>query len=134
MVYQIEERVIDFNEDPNIVPKSLDESIEKQFSEPLRAQRQSMFETLQEKRIRPSDIILLGRMRNYNGMNRFKSSTKYKGVSKNGGSYQCQACYQSQKFYACSIGTPIMAAKIYDVVSIQSKCLNASTNFNYTKN
>ena len=57
----------------------------------------------------------------------------YRGVSRNGKSWQVLIMIDSEKVYLVSTDDPQQAALLYDIVVIQAKGLNAKVNFSYTK-
>ena len=60
-----------------------------------------------------------------------KRSSKFRGVSKNGNSWQVLMMFNNNKSYIGTYYTEEFAARIYDIVSIQRMGINAKTNFSY---
>lgn len=71
-------------------------------------------------------------------VNHGKSSEQYRGsifrgVSRNGRSWQVLIMIETEKIYLCTTENPHLAALLYDIVIIQCKGKQAKVNFNYTK-
>ena len=60
-----------------------------------------------------------------------KTSSKYRGVSRNGNNWQVLIMIKNKKYYIGSYPSEEMAAKIYDIVEIKSRGVKAKTNFPY---
>ena len=65
-------------------------------------------------------------------MNNFRGS-KYRGISKNGNSWQILLMVNSKKKYLGTLQSEELAAKFYDKVAIQYQGAKAKTNFPYNK-
>ena len=81
-----------------------------------------------------SDIILGGAQKIHHGKfhNKYRGSI-YRGVSRNGKSWQILIMIDSEKIYLCTTNDPHIAALLYDIVVIQAKGLNSKVNFMYSK-
>ena len=64
--------------------------------------------------------------------NKYRGSL-YRGVSRNGKSWQILIMIDSEKIYLCTTDNPHQAAILYDYVIIQAKGLGSKINFEYTK-
>ena len=62
---------------------------------------------------------------------RSKTSSKYRGVSKNGNQWQALIMINNKKYYIGSYPYENIAARIYDILSIQNRGIKARTNFKY---
>lgn len=60
-----------------------------------------------------------------------KTSSKYRGVSRNGNNWQALIMIKNKKYYLGSYPSEEIAAKIYDIVEIKSRGVKAKTNFPY---
>ena len=60
-----------------------------------------------------------------------KRSSIYRGVSRNGNSWQVILSLKNDKLYAGVFKTQEIAARIYDFISIKNKGIKAKTNFQY---
>lgn len=60
-----------------------------------------------------------------------KTSSKYRGVSRNGNSWQVLIMIKNKKYYIGSYPSEEIAAKIYDIAAIKSRGVKARTNFPY---
>ena len=60
-----------------------------------------------------------------------KTSSKYRGVSKNGNKWQVLIMINNNKFYIGSYISEEIAARVYDILSIKYRGINARTNFKY---
>ena len=60
-----------------------------------------------------------------------KRGSMYRGVSKNGNSWQVIIFSKYSKGYIGVFRTQEIAARIYDIVSIKNKGIKAKTNFQY---
>ena len=58
-------------------------------------------------------------------------SSKYRGVSKNGAGWQVLLMYNNNKPYIGTYRSEELAARIYDIASIQKIGLKSKTNFVY---
>lgn len=63
---------------------------------------------------------------------RNKRSSRYRGVSKNGNQWQVLMMINKKKSYIGSFPSEKVAARIYDILSLKNRGLNARTNFIYT--
>ena len=62
---------------------------------------------------------------------RNKTSSKYRGVSKNGNNWQALIMVNNQKYYIGSYPSEEMAARVYDIFAIKNRGIKARTNFIY---
>lgn len=62
---------------------------------------------------------------------RKKTSSKYRGVSKNGNKWQVLIMKNNNKYYISSYLSEEIAARIYDILAIKNFGIKASTNFIY---
>jgi len=60
-----------------------------------------------------------------------KTSSKYRGVSRNGNNWQVLIMIKNKKYYIGSYPSEEIAAKIYDIVAIKNRGVKAKTNFPY---
>lgn len=60
-----------------------------------------------------------------------KTSSKYRGVSRNGNNWQVLIMINNKKYYIGSYPFEEIAAKIYDIVAIKARGVKAKTNFPY---
>jgi hypothetical protein len=65
-------------------------------------------------------------------VNNFRGS-KYRGISKNGNSWQILLMVNRKKKYLGTLQSEELAAKFYDKVAIQYQGAKAKTNFPYNK-
>lgn len=68
---------------------------------------------------------------------RNKTSSKYRGVSKNGNNWQVLTMINNKRIYLGSYPCEEMATRVYDILSIKNRGIKARTNFvynNYQKN
>lgn len=63
-----------------------------------------------------------------------KTSSKYRGVSKNGNKWQVLMTINKKKYYIGSYLSEELAARIYDIYAIKYKGTKARTNFFYNNN
>ena len=59
--------------------------------------------------------------------------SEYRGVSKNGKSWQVFIIADKQILHVGKLRDPLLGAFIYDIATIQTKGLKSRINFNYTK-
>jgi hypothetical protein len=62
---------------------------------------------------------------------RNKTSSKYRGVSKNGNNWQALIMINNKKYYIGSYPSEEMAARVYDIFAIKNRGIKARTNFIY---
>ena len=62
---------------------------------------------------------------------RKKTSSKYRGVSKNGNKWQVLIMINNKKYYKGSYLSEEIAARIYDIMAIKNFGIKARTNFIY---
>jgi len=60
-----------------------------------------------------------------------KTSSKYRGVSRNGNYWQVLIMIHNKKYYIGSYPSEEIAARIYDIVAIKNRGVKARTNFPY---
>ena len=60
-----------------------------------------------------------------------KTSSKYRGVSKNGNKWQVLIMINNKKYYLGSYLSEEMAARVYDIFAIKNRGIKARTNFIY---
>lgn len=125
-----------FEKEPNKVPRLLDPVIEKYFSTKQQSNRLKLFLHLTDpdKRLKMTEKVILSASKVNHGRftNEYRGSL-YRGVSRNGKSWQVLIMIDSEKIYLCTTDNPHMAAKLYDYVIIQAKGLSSKLNFSYTK-
>lgn len=59
--------------------------------------------------------------------------SQFRGISRNGKSWQVLIMIDSEKIYLCSNNDPYKAANLYDLAVVQAKGLGAKPNFPWTK-
>ena len=74
---------------------------------------------------------LLTKPKTINFVKRSKTSSKYRGVSRNGNKWQVLIMGNNQKFYLGSYTSEEFAARVYDIFAIKMKGIKARTNFSY---
>ena len=96
----------------------LDSEIEKNFSVSVQKKRKRLVELLNIKR--SFEIIIKPHRKAFKGENveNFRGS-KYRGISKNGNSWQILVMVNRKKKYLGTLPTEEQAAKFYDKVAIQ---------------
>ena len=73
----------------------------------------------------------LKKLKRINFVKRSKTSSKYRGVSRNGSNWQVLIMVNNKKYYIGSYPSEELAARIYDIHAIKSRGINARTNFPY---
>lgn len=71
------------------------------------------------------------KLKRINFVKRSKTSSKYRGVSRNGNNWQVLIMVNNKKYYIGSYRSEELAARIYDIHAIKSRGINARTNFPY---
>lgn len=86
------------------------------------------------KQIDMENMVLMSARKVNHGKfsDRYRGSL-YRGVSRNGRTWQVLIMIDNEKIYLCSIENPHQAALLYDYVIIQAKGLSSKINFCYTK-
>ena len=74
------------------------------------------------------------KFRKINFIIRKKTSSKYRGVSKNGSNWQVLIMINHKKYYLGSYPSEDLAAVIYDIQAIKNWGVKAKTNFVYDNN
>ena len=69
--------------------------------------------------------------KNINFVIRNKTSSKYRGVSRNGSNWQVLIMANNKKYYIGSYTSEELAARVYDIHSIKMRGIKAQTNFPY---
>lgn len=89
-------------------------------------------EVLQNRR--PNEIIIKPYKKTFKGDNvdNFRGS-KFRGISKNGNSWQILVMVNRKKKYLGTLPTEEQAARFYDKVAIQYQGHKAKTNYFYSK-
>ena len=107
--------------------------MEKGFSVSVQKKRRRLIELLETKR--PFEIIVKPHKKAFKGDNvqNFRGS-KFRGISKNGNSWQILVMVNRKKKYLGTLPTEEQAAKFYDKVAIQYQGAKAKTNYAYSKN
>lgn len=95
----------------------LDSEVEKEFSVSVQKKRRRLVEVLQSKR--PFEIIIKPHKKVFKGaeVSNFRGS-KFRGISKNGNSWQILVMVNRKKKYLGTLPTEEQAAKFYDKVAI----------------
>ena len=62
---------------------------------------------------------------------RNKTSSKFRGVSRNGNNWQVLMMKNNKKYYLGNYPSEELAARVYDVYAIKMRGINARTNFPY---
>ena len=103
------------------VPKVLNQSIERYFSLKQQRSRLKIFTYLTdpEKNIGMDELVLMSAPKVNHGKfsSRYRGS-EYRGVSKNGKSWQILIMIDNEKIYLCTNDDPHQAAILYDFVII----------------
>lgn len=63
---------------------------------------------------------------------KYKRTSKYRGVNKNGNQWQVLMMINKIKSYIGTYGSEELAGRIYDILSFKNRGVNARTNFKYT--
>lgn len=69
--------------------------------------------------------------KNINFVIRNKTSSKYRGVSRNGSNWQVLIMANNKKYYIGSYSSEELAARVYDIHAIKLRGIRARTNFPY---
>ena len=69
--------------------------------------------------------------KNINFVIRNKTSSKYRGVSRNGNNWQVLIMINNKKYYLGNYYSEELAARIYDIHAIKMRGIKARTNFPY---
>lgn len=95
----------------------LDPEVEKGFSVSVQKKRRRLIDVLENKR--PFEIIIKPHKKAFKGDNvqNFRGS-KFRGISKNGNSWQILVMVNRKKKYLGTLPTEEQAAKFYDKVAI----------------
>ncbi len=105
---------------------------EKGFSVSVLKKRRHLIEVLRGKRT--NEVVISAHKKVFKGanVNNFRGS-RYRGISKNGNSWQILLMVNRKKKYLGTLPTEELAAKFYDKVAIQYQGAKAKTNFPYNK-
>jgi hypothetical protein len=105
---------------------------EKGFSVSVLKKRRRLIDVLRTKRT--NEIVIAPHKKVFKGANvsNFRGS-KFRGISKNGNSWQILLMVNRKKKYLGTLPTEELAAKFYDKVAIQYQGAKAKTNFPYNK-
>lgn len=105
---------------------------EKGFSVSVLKKRRRLIDILRSKR--SVDVIITPHKKVFKGanVNNFRGS-KFRGISKNGNSWQILLMVNRKKKYLGTLPTEELAAQFYDKVAIQYQGAKAKTNFPYNK-
>ena len=118
----------------NCQPDSLSALLrnENGFSVSVLKKRRRLIEVLRTKRLQ--EIVIHPHKKVFKGdnVNNFRGS-KYRGISKNGNSWQILLMVNRKKKYLGTLNSEELAAKFYDKVAIQYQGVKAKTNFLYNK-
>ena len=71
------------------------------------------------------------KLKRINFVKRSKTSSKYRGVSRNGSNWQVLIMINNKKYYIGSYPSKELAARIYDIHAIKKRGIKARTNFPY---
>jgi len=71
--------------------------------------------------------------KNINFVIRNKTSSKYRGVSRNGSNWQVLIMANNKKYYLGNYPSEELAARVYDIHAIKMRGIKARTNFPYNK-
>jgi hypothetical protein len=116
----------------NCQPDSLSALLrnENGFSVSVLKKRRHLIEVLRTKRLQ--EIVIHPHKKVFKGdnVNNFRGS-KYRGISKNGNSWQILLMVNRKKKYLGTLNSEELAAKFYDKVAIQYQGVKAKTNFQY---
>ncbi|CDW88133.1 ant-like protein [Stylonychia lemnae] len=129
-----EEQSYDMGEIPQeSLSELLAPEVEKGFSVSVQKKRRRLVEVLQTKRT--LEIVIKPHKKAFKGDNvqNFRGS-KFRGISKNGNSWQILVMVNRKKKYLGTLPTEDQAAKFYDKVAIQYQGHKAKTNYSYSKN
>lgn len=74
------------------------------------------------------------KLKRINFVKRSKTSSKYRGVSRNGSNWQVLIMINNKKYYKGSYPSEELAARIYDIHAIKKRGIKARTNFPYNSN
>ena len=69
--------------------------------------------------------------KNINFVIRNKTSSKFRGVSRNGNKWQILIAVNNKKYYLGSYPSEELAARVYDIYAIKMKGIKARTNYPY---
>lgn len=102
------------------------------FSVSVQKKRKRLIDILRTKRT--LEIVISPHKKLFKGgnVNNFRGS-KYRGISKNGNSWQILLMVNRKKKYLGTLQSEELAAKFYDKVAIQYQGAKAKTNFPYNK-
>ena len=118
------------NKDNNNV--SLDNNVDNNNSNKKDNLNNSIKIKKNNKLIYINKLLIKQKNKNNNGVVlKKKRSSIYRGVSRNGNSWQVILSLKNDKLYAGVFKTQEIAARIYDFISIKNKGIKANTNFQY---
>jgi len=78
-----------------------------------------------------SDSKYIKKSKNINFVIRNKTSSKYRGVSRNGNNWQVLIMINNKKYYLGNYPSEDLAARIYDIHALKMRGIKARTNFPY---
>jgi len=110
---------------------NLNAEVETQFDFHFQRKRDQLANHIRFKM--PNDYVVKPYSKVFKGdeVRNFRGS-KFRGISKNGNSWQILVMINRQKKYLGTLPSEEQAARFYDRVSIQYQGLKAKTNFAYT--
>jgi len=71
------------------------------------------------------------KLKKINFIRKYKTSSKYRGVSLNGNKWQVLIMENNKKYFIGNYPSEELAARIYDVCAIKKRGIKAKTNFPY---
>ena len=71
------------------------------------------------------------KLKKINFVRKYKTSSKYRGVSRNGNKWQVLIMANNKKYFIGNYPSEELAARIYDIYAIKKKGIKARTNFPY---
>jgi len=74
------------------------------------------------------------KLKRINFVRKYKTSSKYRGVSRNGNNWQVLIMANNKKYFIGNYPSEELAARIYDVCAIKKRGIKAKTNFPYNHN
>lgn len=71
------------------------------------------------------------KLKKINFVKKYKTSSKFRGVSRNGNNWQVLIMANNKKYYIGNYPSEELAARIYDIYAIKKRGIKARTNFPY---
>ena len=71
------------------------------------------------------------KLKKINFVKKYKTSSKYRGVSRNGNNWQVLIMANNKKYFIGNYPSEELAARIYDIYAIKKRGIKARTNFPY---